>query len=95
MKPSRRLIRAGFMFVAALNVLAGDMKIIASVSADSISTGELGSVFLLPRSTLKDGSPAVPVLAKSGAAHEAFLKQYPRPRQRENPNLLPGLGVYQ
>jgi len=78
MKPSRLLITAGFMIVGALNVIAGDVKIIGNVSvkADSISTGELKSVFLLQRRTLKDGSAVVPVLEKSGATHEAFLRQY-------------------
>ncbi len=78
MKPSRLLITAGFVIAAALNVAAGDVKIICNVSvrADSISASELKSVFLLQRRTLKDGSPVVPVLEKSGAAHEEFLRQY-------------------
>jgi len=78
MKPSRLLITAGFMIVAALNVIASDVKIIGNISvkADSISTSELKSVFLLQRRTLKDGSAVVPVLEKSGTTHEAFLRQY-------------------
>ena len=68
MKPSRLLISAGFVIAAALNVAAGEVKIICNVSvrADSISASELKSVFLLQRRTLKDGSPVVPVLEKSG-----------------------------
>ena len=78
MKPSRLLITAGFIIAAALNVIAGDVKIISNVSvkADSISASELKSVFLLQRRTLKEGSAVVPVLEKSGATHEAFLRQY-------------------
>ena len=78
MKPSQLLITAGFMIVAALNVMAGDVKIIGNVSvqADSISVSEIRSIFLLQRRTLTDGSAVVPVLEKSGATHEAFLRQY-------------------
>jgi len=78
MKPSRLLITAGFIIAAVMNVAAGDVKIICNVSvrADSISASELKSVFLLQRRTLKDASPLVPVLEKSGATHEAFLRQY-------------------
>lgn len=78
MKPTRLLITAGFIIAAVMNVTAGDVKIIGNVSvkADSISASELKSVFLLQRRTLKDGSPVVPVLEKSGDTHEAFLHQY-------------------
>jgi len=78
-KPQRALfIAVVFILFAALGAIASDVKIIgnASLKTDSISTGELKSVFLLQRRTLKDGSPVVPVLARSGAAHEAFLRQY-------------------
>ena len=80
MKPSRLLITAGFVIAAALNVAAGEVKIICNVSvrADSISASELKSVFLLQRRTLKDGSPVVPVLEKSGATHEAFAQYLDR-----------------
>jgi TonB family protein len=72
------LITVGFIIAAVMNVAPGDVKIICNVSvrADSISAGELKSVFLLQRRTLKDDSPVVPVLEKSGDAHEAFLRQY-------------------
>jgi TonB family protein len=79
MKPSwRALISAGFAILSALNILASDVKIIAnaSVKADSISTGELRSVYLLQRKTLREGSPVEPVLQKGGGAHEMFLKLY-------------------
>jgi TonB family protein len=76
--PSPLLITAGFILLAALNALAAEVKVIAneSVKADSISTDELRAVFLIERRTLKDGSPVVPVLKKSGITHEAFLGHY-------------------
>src|SRR6202051_3312429 len=57
---------------------AADVKIVAnpSVRADSITPAELRSVFLEDRRSLDDGSHVEPVLAKGGAAHEAFLRQY-------------------
>ena len=75
---SRLLINAGFLVVAMLHAVAADVKIIANpnVKADSISTAELRSVFLLQRRTLKDGSSVEPVLCKSGPVHQAFLKHY-------------------
>jgi TonB family protein len=78
MKPSRLLITAGFIIAAVMNVAAVKVKIICNVSvrADSTSASELKSVFLLQRTTLKDGSPVVPVLEKSDDTHEAFLHQY-------------------
>src|SRR6476660_2601606 len=71
------LIAAIVMF-GSIPVLAGDVKIIAnpSVRADAITVTELRSVFLVENRSLSDGSHVEPVLAKSGAAHEAFLKQY-------------------
>ena len=46
-----------------------------SVKTDSISTGDLRSVFLEDSDSLA-GSHVEPVLAKGGPAHEAFLKDY-------------------
>jgi TonB family protein len=76
--PIRLLITAGFTIFTALNAVAGDVKVIAnpSLKVDTISTGELRSIFLLQWKALQDGSPVQPVLQKSGAAHEGFLKQY-------------------
>ncbi len=56
---------------------AGSVKVIAnsSVSVNSISSGDLQAVFLLDSDSL-GGSHVVPVLEKSGPAHEAFLKEY-------------------
>jgi len=56
---------------------AAGVKVIAnsSVSASSISSGEIKDVFLLDKDSL-GGSHVEPVLAKGGPAHEAFLKEY-------------------
>jgi len=71
------LVAAVVMF-ASVHARAGDVKVIAnpSVRADSITAAELRSVFLEEKRSLNDGSHIEPVLAKGGAAHEAFLKQY-------------------
>lgn len=62
----------------ASSATAADIKVIAnsSVGASSISADELKGVFLATKSSLSDGSHVEPVLLKSGAAHEAFLKEY-------------------
>ena|ERR1035441_1669515 len=71
------LIALALMFCAAWQAQAGGVKVIAnpSVRADSISAGDLKSVFLEDSDTLS-GSHVVPVLARGGPAHEAFLKDY-------------------
>ncbi|MGA2349573.1 MAG: hypothetical protein ABSF70_03995 [Terracidiphilus sp.] len=62
---------------ASLQAFAADVKVIAntSVSASSISAGDIKDVFLLDKDSL-GGSHVEPVLARGGAAHEAFLKEY-------------------
>jgi ABC-type phosphate transport system substrate-binding protein len=57
---------------------AGEVKIIAnsSVTASSITADELRNVFLETSTTLSDGSHVLPVLAKGGAAHQEFVKDY-------------------
>ena len=72
------LITAGLMAAAAVIGRAGDIKVIAnsSVGASSVSADELKGVFLATKSSLSDGSHVEPVLLKSGAVHEAFLKDY-------------------
>jgi hypothetical protein len=56
---------------------ASAVKVIAnpSVSVNTVSSGDLQSVFLLDIDSL-GGSHVEPVLAKGGAAHEAFLRAY-------------------
>jgi len=73
-----------FLFTAALcsfasvAARAADVKLIAnaSVTASSVSADELKGVFLATKSSLSDGSHVEPVLLKSGATHEGFVKQY-------------------
>jgi hypothetical protein len=73
-----------FLFSALLVSCAGwiasaaDLKLIAnaSVGASSVSADELKGVFLITKTSLSDGSHVEPVLLKSGATHEAFVKQY-------------------
>lgn len=57
---------------------AAEFKLIAnsSVGASSVSADELKNVFLITKTSLSDGSHVEPVLLKSGATHEAFVKQY-------------------
>jgi hypothetical protein len=55
-----------------------EIKIIANpgVGASDIAADELKGVFLRTKPSLSDGSHVEPVLAKSGPAHAAFLKEY-------------------
>ncbi|MGA3028928.1 MAG: phosphate ABC transporter substrate-binding protein [Bryobacteraceae bacterium] len=63
---------------AAVALQAADVKVIAnpSVGAASVSADELKRVFLLQKNSLDDGSHVEPVVAKGGATHEAFLRDY-------------------
>ena len=79
MKNLRDILMAiAVIALASIPALAGGPKVIAnpSVKADSVSADELKSVFLEETSSLRDGSHVEPVLAKGGAAHEAFVKDY-------------------
>jgi ABC-type phosphate transport system substrate-binding protein len=64
--------------IGAATAPAADIKVIAnaSVGASSVSVEDLRGVFLDTKSSLSDGSHVQPVLLKSGAVHEAFLKEY-------------------
>ncbi len=66
------------LMIVASAASAADLKVIAnsSVGASSISADELKGVFLATKTSLGDGSHVEPVLEKSGATHEAFLKEY-------------------
>ena len=72
------LVFAALAVTCASALAGGGVKVIAnpSVKADSISAAELKSVFLEETNSLRDGSHVEPVLAKGGAAHQAFLKDY-------------------
>jgi len=78
MKTQRLLPFLAAILLVSAPARAGEIKVIAnsSVHADSITAPELKSVFLEEKRSLSDGSHVEPVLAKSGAAHEAFLQQY-------------------
>jgi len=62
---------------ASWQARAPDVKVIAnsSVTATSVSAGDVKDVFLLDKDSL-GGSHVEPVLAKGGPTHEAFLKDY-------------------
>ena len=76
LKIQSRLVAA--VVLGAGILAAADVKVIAnaSVTATAVSPEELKQVFLETKSSLSDGSRVEPVLAKGGAAHEEFLKQY-------------------
>jgi ABC-type phosphate transport system substrate-binding protein len=63
--------------IAVFAVAAGSVKIIANpgINTDSISPEQLKGIFL-QESTSFAGSNVEPVLEKSGATHESFLKDY-------------------
>ncbi len=63
--------------LAWLHASAADLKVIAnsSVAATSVSAGDIKDVFLLDKDSL-GGSHVEPVVAKGGATHDAFLKEY-------------------
>jgi predicted outer membrane repeat protein len=69
---------AGAVVLSAVTASAAGVKVIAnsSVSGGAISADELRSVFLEEKNSLSDGTHVEPVLAKGGAAHDAFLKDY-------------------
>jgi hypothetical protein len=73
-------LRVSFGALLAITgaVKAGDIIVIAnpSVNATSVTGEELKSIFLLTKTALSDGSHVEPVLLKSGAAHETFLKEH-------------------
>jgi hypothetical protein len=72
------LVAGAACLFAAGTARAADLKVIANsgVAASSISVDDLKGVFLATRTALSDGSRVEPVLAKGGATHEAFLKEY-------------------
>ncbi len=74
----KMFLAAAIFFCAGANLPAADFKVIAnnSVKTTDISSDELKGVFLATKNSLSDGSHVEPVLQKSGAAHEAFLKEY-------------------
>jgi hypothetical protein len=71
------LVAMVLVLLSSVGARAADVKVIAnsSVSAASISSGDLQSVFLLDKDTI-GGGHVLPVLSKGGAAHESFIKTY-------------------
>jgi hypothetical protein len=69
------IVTLGLVQAAHATGASTDFKVVAnpSVKASAISVDDLKSVFLATKTSL-DGSEVEPVLAKTGAAHEAFLK---------------------
>jgi TonB family protein len=69
---------AAVALLASLTARADSVKIITnnSVQANQISVRELKSVYLREKNSLNDGTHVEPVLERSGAAHETFLKLY-------------------
>ena len=67
---------AALSALLAMAANAGEFKVIANSSVDTaaVSLDDLKSVFLETKLELGSGH-VVPVLAKSGPAHEAFLKE--------------------
>lgn len=72
------LIMIAVVVLASVYVFAGDAKVIANpnVTTTSVSADDLRSVFLEEKNSFSDGAHVEPVLQKSGAAHEAFVKDY-------------------
>jgi TonB family protein len=70
------LVAAVIMF-GSIPLLAGNVRIIAnpSVKVETISGGEIKSVFLKERNSLLDGTHVEPVLSRGGA-HAVFLREY-------------------
>jgi len=74
----RSALLAGIIAVACLHASAAEVKIVANpgLKSDSISASELRGIFLAQRNSLRDGSHVQPVFEKSGAVHQAFLKEF-------------------
>ena len=66
------------LFPLGSSLHAADLKVIAnaSVTASEIPAAELKRVFLATSNSLSNGNHVEPVLAKGGATHEAFLREY-------------------
>jgi TonB family protein len=75
MKSSKLFVLSGLLLLAG-EASAQGIKVIAnsSVQATSISASDLKSVYLEEKISLGGSGHVEPVLAKSGPAHEAFLK---------------------
>jgi len=72
------LVVAALALLVPVRALASDAKVIAnsSVQADTISADDLKRIYLQEKNSFPDGTHAEPVLKKSGAAHDSFLKEF-------------------
>jgi hypothetical protein len=75
MKLNRMILIA--TVAAALPLFGGDLKVIANsgMGDSAISAADLKLIYLQTKSSVS-GTHVEPVLAKGGAAHEAFLSQF-------------------
>src|ERR1051325_6095935 len=79
MRMTRAILQCAIsILLAAVPLLAGDVKVIAnpSVQADALTLSELKAVFLRYSNSLKDGSHVEPVIEQGGAVHDTFVRQY-------------------
>jgi hypothetical protein len=72
------IFSAAAILLATLTAEAADIKVIAnsSVAVSEISSDELKRIFLATKTSFSDGSRAEPVMAKGGAVHETFVREY-------------------
>jgi TonB family protein len=72
------LVVAAHALLIPSHCLASDVKVIAnlSVQADAISADDLKKIYLQEKNSLRDGTHVEPVLTKSGATHDAFLREF-------------------
>jgi TonB family protein len=72
------LVIAAHGFWFPLQIHATDVKVVAnsSVKADAISADDLKRIYLEEKNSLGDGTHVEPVLKRSGAVHDAFLKEF-------------------
>ncbi len=66
------------IWMAAAGAWAADIRVIANpaLTVSGISADDLKSIFLATKTSLGISSHVEPVLLKSGATHEAFVRQY-------------------
>jgi ABC-type phosphate transport system substrate-binding protein len=78
MKIINSLTLAILVLSGSVSASAAELKLIAneSVSATEISSDDVKGVFLLTKTSLKEGGHVEPVLEKGGSVHEAFLRDY-------------------
>jgi hypothetical protein len=68
----------GVLSCVVLSAAASDIKVIANscVKVSQVSSDDLKSIFLMTKTSLADGGHIEPVLLKSGAAHQTFVRLY-------------------